>query len=499
MAERGLPGDDIEAFEKRRAKGTIQRGCCAVSMLNDTAAPASGIDWGAIECWDRQFYLHNVQAQEEYTFVGVERTDGNYLTLADGSRLLDFQSQLVSDSMGHRHPRVHAEIKAAMERYGHVFFGMATDYRGRAAKLIVQDILGGDEGWAGRVRLLSSGTEGVECSLAMARLYTGRRIVLTQKHSYHGLTTGPTQLRGYRGNLTPDPRSTEVRDIPGFPGRDHVEIPAPEFADWTGDGPLPSIEETERIIERIGAENIAAVITETMFGAAGFLPHVRYLPELRALAKRHGILWVADEVLTGFGRLGEWFGYQLFSGQEPDLMVIGKGVNGCALPVGGVVASHEIGEFFDRARWWSGSTHDAHPLVCASIVGTLETMLEEDLLGRVRTAGSRLRDGLDALAQRHPSVGRISGAGLFHAVDLVDGDGQPIVPEDRSTGFTGAISEQPNNVVAAECAARGVFLGGFVPNTIKVAPPFTITDDEIDLGLAAFDAALDEIDRRFAS
>lgn len=469
-----------------------------MNISHEPSTTGARIDWEAVERWDRSYYLHNVQAQEEYAFVGVERADGNYLTLADGTRLLDFQSQLVSDSMGHRHPRVHAEIQRAMERYGHVFFGMATDYRARAAKLVIEDILG-SEGWAGRLRLLSSGTEGVECALAMARLYTERSVVLTQRHGYHGLTVGPTQLRGYRGNLTPGPGSTEIRDVPGFPGPGFNEIPAPEFSDWTGQGQLPSIVETERIIQRVGAENIAAIITETMFGAAGFLPHERYLPELRALAQRHGILWIADEVLTGFGRLGEWFGYEMYPGLQPDLMAVGKGINGCALPVGGVVASQEIGEFFDRARWWSGSTHDAHPLVCASVVGGLETMLEEDTLSRVREAGATLRAGLDDIAKRHPSVGRISGAGLFHAVDLVNGAGVPIVPEDRATGFIGAIAEQPNNVVAAECAARGVFLGGFVPNTIKVAPPFTISDEEIEAGLSVFDAALDVIDHRFAS
>ncbi len=164
--------------------------------------PVGPIDWGEIEHWDRSYYLHNVQAQAEYVFTGVERTDGNYLYLADGTRLLDFQSQLVSDSMGHRHPKVHAEIKRAMERYGHVFFGLATDYRARAAKLVIEDILGGEKGWAGRVRFLSSGSEGVECALAMARLYTGRPVILTQTHSFHGMTIGATQLRGYRGNIT---------------------------------------------------------------------------------------------------------------------------------------------------------------------------------------------------------------------------------------------------------------------------------------------------------
>ena len=457
----------------------------------------SNIDWGEIERWDRAYYLHNVQAQSEYAFTGVERADGNYLVLASGARLLDFQSQLISDSMGHRHPRVHAEIARAMERYGHVYFGMATDYRARAAKLVLEDVLGAPDSWAGRIRILSTGTEGVEVAMSMARLITGRPVILAQAASYHGLVPGATQLRGYRGNITPDDRRDVVLDVPGAAGANVVVIPQPEFFDDPRD-PLPSLAETERIILETGPERIAAVITETMFGAGGLLPPDRYNRGLVELARRHGILWIADEVLTGFGRLGEWFGYETVpGGPTPDLMVVGKGINGCALPVGGIVTSVEIGEWVDRARWWSGSTHDAHPLVCASIVGNLEAMLEADMVSRVRTRGVELGRRLGGLAGRPPSVGRVSGRGFYWAVDLVGADRRPIVADDRDTGFLGDLSVTPNNVVAAECAKRGVFLGGFVPNTIKVAPPFTVTDAEIEVGLAAFDAALDEIDRRW--
>ena len=469
-----------------------------MSATRSSRAPgadsAGEIDWAAIEQWDRFYYLHAVQAQDELAYVGVERTDGNYLVLSDGTRLLDFQSQLISDSLGHRHPNVHAEIARAMERFGHVFFGLGTDYRARAAKLVIEDVLGAPDSWAGRIRILSSGSEAVECAYAMARHYTGRPLILTQAHSYHGLTVGSTRLRGYRGHLTPPAEHTEARDVPGFETTGFVEIPAPEFYDYEGPRPLPSLAATEEIIVDVGPENIAGVVTEAMFGAAGLLPPDDYLPALRELALKYDLLWIADEVLTGFGRLGEWFAYQCYDDIEPDLMVIGKGLNGCALPCGGVVARTDIGEFFDRARWWSGSTNDAHPLVCASIVGAVETMLEDDMLSRVRTLGDRLERGLTELGERHPSVGRVSGKGLYYAVDLVDAEGQPVIREDRVTRFTGDLAGQPNAIVARECAARGVFLGGFLPNTVKLGPPFTVSEAEIDQGLAAFDEALTVID-----
>lgn len=446
-------------------------------------------DWTQIEQWDRAYYLHNTAGRGEFSFWAVDRQDGAYLTMADGSRLLDFQSQLISDSMGHRHPAIHAEIHRAMDRYGHVFFGMAHEYRARAAKLIIEDILGQDA-WAGRVRILASGGEAVDSAITMARLYTGKQLVLTQAHGFHGLSVGATMLRGYRNNLTVPDAPGQVRDVPGFPAAGFMPIPPPEPADYAASGPLPSIEATRAIIRAVGPENIAAVITEPMLGAGGLMPHADYMPALYALMREHGLLWIDDEVLCGFGRLGKWFGYQLHPGIHPDIMATGKSINGSSLPAGAVIASKPIARFFEDARWWSGSTWDGHPLICASIVGCLEAMLADDMLAQIRSKSAYLRAGLEALKARHSSIGRIAGAGLYFAVDLVGPDGQPLVTEDRWTGFTGDLGANPNAIIARECAARGVFLGGFVPNTIKVGPPYIITTAQIDEGLAAFDAAL---------
>jgi taurine--2-oxoglutarate transaminase len=454
-------------------------------------------DWTEIERWDRDYYLHNVQSGRSAGFTAVDRQDGNWLTLCDGTRLLDFQSQLISDSLGHRNPGIYDEIRRAMDRYGHVFFGMGNTYRARAAKLIVEDILGtSSPHWAGRVRILASGTEAVENAITVARLYTGRQVILTQAHSFHGMTVGSSMLRGYRNNFTPSGRTNEVRDVPGFPVSGYIPVPPPERSDFVLSpcATLPSLAATEAIIRAIGAENIAAIITEPMFGAGGLWPHPDYMPGIRALSLKYGFLWIDDEVLCGFGRLGEWFGYQLASDIHPDLMVTGKSINGSTLPVGAMVTNRDIGEFLDEGRWWSGSTWDGHPLVCASIVGAVETMLREDMLTKVQQRGTYLRSRLDEVAARHPCVGHVGGAGLYHVVDLVDGTGDPIVAEDRWSAFLGDTSDHPNNIISRECAARGVLLGGFVPNTIKVGPPFTITDEEIDLAMTAFDEALGAVD-----
>jgi taurine---2-oxoglutarate transaminase len=459
------------------------------------AAAAAVVDWEQMETWDRAYYLHNVQGAEEHVWNGVAYQEGNYLYMVDGSRLLDCQSQLISDNMGHRHPRVVAGLQEALERYGHVYFGMATDYRARAAKLIVDDLLGAD-GWAGRVRILPSGSDAVDVALTMARVYTGRPVVITQQHSFHGLTAGAgTRVRGYSNQISSVASPHAVRDVPGGEAPTFRTVPAPEHEDFDAAGGLPSIEALERTIAEVGPENVAAVITETMLGVGGIMSHDDYIPAVRELTRRHGILWVDDEVICGFGRLGKWFSYQLYDGVVPDVMVIGKGMNGCILPVGGVVASREIAEVFERDRWYSGSTWDGHPLVCATIVANIEAMIDEGAVEHGAEMGVRLREGLEELRSRHPSIGRIGGRGLYQAVDLVRGDGTPIVPEDRAFDFTGDLSHTPTRIIARESAKHGVFLTGFVPNTIKVTPPLTVTSDEIDLTLEAFDAGLDEVER----
>jgi taurine--2-oxoglutarate transaminase len=461
------------------------------------AEAAGRVDWAQMEAWDRAYYLHNVQGAEEHVWNGVAYQDGNYLFMVDGTRLLDCQSQLISDNMVHRHPRVVEALRTALDRYGHVYFGMATDYRAMAAKVIVEDLLGAD-GWAGRVRVLPSGSDAVDVALTMARVHTGRPVVLTQQHSFHGLTAGAgTRVRGYNNQLSSMHEAHRTREVPGGELPTFRTIPAPEPEDFAADGALPSVQRLEQTIEEVGPQNVAAVVTETMLGVAGMMSHDDYLPAVRELTRRHGILWIDDEVICGFGRLGKWFSYQLYDGVVPDIMPIGKGMNGCILPVGGVVASAEISEVFERDRWYSGSTWDGHPLVCATVAANIEAMIAEGAVEHGAEMGARLRCGLDELRRNHPSIGRIGGRGLYQAVDLVGPDGQPVVPEDRAFDFTGDLSQTPTRIVAGAAAKHGVWLTGFVPNTIKVAPPLTVTADEVDLALEAFDAGLHEVERRF--
>ncbi|MCZ6767995.1 MAG: aspartate aminotransferase family protein [Acidobacteria bacterium] len=468
------------------------------------------IDWKTMEDWDRRYYIHNIYAQDEYNPIFISKTEGRHIYLQDGTKVLDFMSQLISDNMGQRHPKVISGIKDALDRYGHVYFAFSTDYRARASKLLVEDIIQDD--WAGRVRFLSTGTEGVEMALLMAKLYTGRPYIITQEYAFHGWTTGAgggcTRIRGYSNNLASPTDPNSFQEVPGFPTPGYYVAPAPycyrcpvghTYPDCKSKEPvgsLPCLRPLEHLIEVIGAENIAAVITEIMFGGAGIYSPPEYIPQLREITRKHGILWIDDEVITGFGRLGKWFGYQLYKDTYPDIMVIGKGLTSCALPSGGVVVNKEIGEFFDQQRWWSGSSHEGHPITLAAIVATLEAMIEEDIVSVAAETGKYLETQLRQLEPRHKSIGQIAGAGMFWVIDLVKNQErrEPFVKEDRNSMRAGDLSHWPINIVMGKCLEKGVFLTGFTPNTLKIGPALTSTREEIDQGLEALDYALDTVD-----
>lgn len=474
------------------------------------AKPQMSVDWELMEQWDRKYYIHNIYAQNEYNPIFIQRTEGRHFYLKDGTKVLDFMSQLISDHIGQCHPKVAAGIKEALDRYGHVYFAFSTDYRAKASKLLIEDAIQDD--WAGRVRFMSTGTEGVELALTMAKLYTGRQLIITQEHSFHGWTTGAgggcTRLRGYCNNLASPTDPNDFKDVPGFPTPGFHVVPAPfcyrcpvghsypECKKRVAGGRLPCLLPLEHLIEVIGPQNIAAVITEIMFGGAGIYSPPEYIPQLREITRKHGILWIDDEVITGFGRLGKWFAYQLYDGVFPDLMVVGKGLTSCALPSGGVVASKEVADFFERQRWWSGSSHEAHPITLAAVVANLQAMIEEDVVGRAAETGKYLGAQLHQLASAHKSVGQVAGAGMFWCVDLVKNreTREPFVKEDRNSMRAGDLSGWPTNIVLRKCMEKGVLLSGFCPNTVKIGPALTATREEIDQGIAAFDYALQELD-----
>jgi len=464
-------------------------------------------DWDQVREWDERYVYHVLATKDEYHSTPVQSAEGCYVTLADGTRIFDFANQLVCVNMGHRHPRIQQAIREATEEFGYIWEGMTTKYRSRAAKLIMEDM--GVGKWAGRIRFLSTGTEAVENMVLFAKLYSGRRNIVTRTYDYHGWTnalSGANGVRGYRSSLASGSGEPTVRDVPDAPSPNYHYAPAPQCYRCPightypnckdAKGTLACVNATEHVIRSIGPETIAGFLTEPAQGAGMIHPPKEYFPQIREMTQRLGILWLDDEVMTGFGRLGEWFGYECY-GVTPDIMSVAKGLSSSALPAAGVVLSKEVAAFFDNWRLSTMSTFGSHPLAMAAVCANLDAMLDENILERVRELGAYLGAGLEDLRSRHACLGLVSGRGLMWALELVKNKDtrEPFVTVDRYSVYAKTEQVPASAVVGKVCFEQGVAVGAFLPNSIRLATAFVATKADIDLGLSALDKGLAELDR----
>jgi len=468
--------------------------------------------WDEVKEWDRRYSLHPLFTAEEVPWASrcVERVEEHFVCFADGTKMLDLLSGAVSCSGGLWHPKVAAAIKEACDSFGFIGeIGNVTRYKAEACKILMEDILGPD-GWAGACRWTNSGSEANEMALQIARLYTNRPNIITREWAYHGWTLGAgscTRLRSAADNLTSTSEPVSVRDVPGKPGGFYV---APGHNCYRcslghtypsckmGDRRLPCVDAVESTIRTIGVNTVAGIITETVYGTAAIAPAEEYCVQIRQMTKELGILWIDDEVLTGFGRVGAWFGYQRYGqGATPDIMTLGKGVVSSQLPVGAVVVSKEIADFWGRYRWTLLPTFFAHPLVMAAVVANLKRLIEDKVVENAAEVGSYFGEKLRALQGTHKSVGQVSGSGCLWFLELVKNreTREPFIKADRSSDIVEYMRGWPTQVMAARMAEKGVIAGSMVPNTFMLAPSCSITRELLDIACDALDYALTAVDQ----
>ena len=411
------------------------------------------------------------------TFVGG---DGSYIVDSDGRRYLDFGSQLVFANLGHQHPRIVEAIKEQADRLCALAPGHASDVRGEAARLIVEVAPAG----LGHVLFTTSGTEAIEHAVRMARLHTVRPKVLAAYRSYHGSTTTSIHLTG-------DPRRWPSDT--GAAGVVHFFGP---FLYRSAFGARTPGEECERALAHLeqvilleGPSTIAALVLESVTGSSGVIvPPPGYLRGVRDLCTRHGIVYIADEVLVGFGRTGAWFAVD-HEDVAPDLLVFAKGVNSGYVPLGGVLVGDEIYETFTKRPYPAGMTYSGHPLACAAAVGAIRAMHDEGTVAAAARLGSDiLEPGLAQLAAKHRSVGDVRGIGGLWTVELVSDrvTKQPLVP----VGATGE-ENAPMAALSSACFNRGL-VPLILGNRLHVAPPLNLSDADAASGLSILDDALQE-------
>ena len=465
-------------------------------------------DWDKVVEWDRKYYMHVDSADSEYETIPIESTEGDYLVLPDGTRLLDTFNQLYCVNAGQRVPKIQEAIKAAADRYGFVWEAFTTDYRSYASKLLVEDILG-PYNWAGKVSFCNSGSEANERALIFAKLFKNRSNIITREHAYHGWTmgaAGATRMVGIRSNLagtTPG----EFRQVPAHPFGGYHIAPAPHCYDCTlgqtypeckqPNGQLACVKATERLIKTLGPESVAAMITEPIMGAATIHPPEEYLPQIRKMTKELDILWIADEVLTGFGRTGTWFAHQAHD-ITPDIMTMAKGIVSSALPAAAVAVTKEIADFMDQWRWWTVATFAAHPLSLAAVCANLEYMIENNIPEMSRKAGEYFGSKLHELETKHPCVGLVKGGGMLWQVEMVKckETKERFCAPDRWTRYCGDLTMDPNKFIMAKAIEKGVLIGGFTPNTLRIGMSLTVSKEDMDKAIDALDYALTALDER---
>ncbi len=432
---------------------------------------------------DRRHVLHPWSAHGGLNPLIVTRAQGAHFWDEDGRRWLDFSSQLVNVNVGHQHPKLIAAIKAQADALCTVAPYHANEATSEAARLIAK-VAPGD---LNRVFFTNGGAEAIENAIRMARLHTGRHKILTAYRSYHGATAGAITATG-------DPRRWASE--PGMPGIARFWGPYPYRSAFHS---ANAEEECERAIQHLadtimveGAQYIAAVLLETVVGANGILvPPDGYLQGVRKLCDAHGIMLIADEVMAGFGRCGEWFAVDRWK-VVPDLITFAKGVNSGYVPLGGVIMSEAIAASFASRAYPGGLTYSGHPLACAAAVACIGIYREEKLIPRTRRLGEELiGPSLRAIRSRHPSVGEVRGLGAFWAVDLVRSPQtrEPLVPFNAS-----GPADVPMAEFAGACKRRGLW-PFIVANRLHVVPPLIIDEHDLQEGLSIIDEALHVADR----
>ncbi len=417
---------------------------------------------------NRKYVFFSWSVQKNIAPIPIETGKGIYFWDMSGKRYMDFSSQLMNLNIGYQHPKVVAAIQEQAGRLTSAHPGNATEPKGELARLIAE-IAPGD---LNKVFYTLGGADANENAVKMARLYTGRNKIIARYRSYHGATYGAITLSG-------DYRRPPVE--PGIPGVVHVFDPycyRCPFGHTLQTCHRECVTTIEDVIQYEGPQTVAALIMEGVTGSNGILvPPDDYWPRLREITKRYGILLIDDEVMSGFGRTGEWFAVNNW-GVVPDIMTIAKGVTSGYLPLGAVIASDKIAEFFDDKYLYLGLTYCGHPMSTAAGVATVNVYKEDGLIDNSKTLGKVLAGELEVIKQKHPVVGDVRHIGLFSCLEIVT-DRQTKQPMDDTK--MGAVR---NKLVEDG-------LSTFVNhNLIFVCPPLCINKDELLEGLGIIDRAI---------
>ncbi|MBA3943821.1 MAG: aminotransferase class III-fold pyridoxal phosphate-dependent enzyme [Herpetosiphonaceae bacterium] len=433
----------------------------------------------------RETTLYEWTAQSAMKPLVIDHASGIYFWDVDGKRYMDFNSQLMCVNIGHGDKRVIDAVKAQMDQLCYVAPTVATTAVRAELGRLLKEITPGN---LSKAFFTNGGAEANENAIKIARMFTGRNKIIARYRSYHGATAGAMTLTG-------DPRRWAAE--PGIPGVVRAMDPYHYRCRWCGDKPactMDCLNNIEDVIMFEGPQTIAAVIVESVVGTNGIIiPPDGYMQGLRDLCTKHGILLICDEVMSGFGRTGEWFAVNHW-GITPDIMTMAKGLTSAYVPLGATMVTDTIADYFEDHPLYAGLTYNAHAVGCAAAVACINVYKEDHLIENARTLGVVLKSELEQLKERHPSVGDVRAIGLFSLVELVKNreTREPMTPYNPKANEMGPMPQ-----FNAFLREHGLFT--FVRwNNFFVNPPLCINEQQLREGLAIIDQALEITDRAVA-
>lgn len=407
--------------------------------------------------------------------IAVKYGQGVYLYDYDDKRYIDFSSGLMNVNIGHGNQRITQAVTKQMEEIAYVTPSCVTKVRGELGKKLAE-ICPGD---LNKAFFTLCGATSIENAIKLARLYTGRHKILCRYQSYHGSSIGAMAASG-------DPRKLPVDSQQPA---NFVHFDVPYLYRWKHDEASllsDSVEQLERIIAYEGPANIAAILLEGESGSSGCLQYpTGYLSAIRTICNKHGILLIMDEVMSGFGRTGKWFGFENH-GVVPDMICMAKGLTAGYLPFGCLMVSDKIAATYDDTTLALGLTYSAHPVCCAAALETIKVYEDEQLIENAVAMGGYMNEQVALLKAKHPSIGDWRNTGLLGCIELVKSRAtkEPMAPFNAKPDEMAVM-----NKVAAKIKALGMYT--FVRwNYIFIAPPLCITKEQVDEGLAIISEAI---------
>jgi len=451
-----------------------------ISEESDSKIPPPEADGGAIIQDSLDYTLFSWSKQKGIAPIAVKYGEGVYLYDYDGKRYIDFSSGLMNVNIGHGNQRVTEAVVKQMQEVSYVTPSCVTKVRGEVGKKLANITPKG----LTKTLFTVCGATAIDNAIKLARLYTGRHKILCRYQSFHGASYGAMSAGG-------DPRklAADSQQAPNFV---HFDIPIAYRWEYGEEKLLAeSIKNLERVIAFEGPQNIAAILLEGESGSSGCLKYpAGYLKKVREICDKHGILFIADEVMSGFGRTGKWFGVDNH-GVVPDMIATAKGITSGYLPLGALIVSDKIAERYDDNVLWLGLTYSAHPVSLAASLEVLKIYEDDNLIENAAAMGKYIDSRMEELKKKHPSIGDWRNTGLLGCIELVKSKAtkEPMAPFNAKPEEMAVM-----NKVAARLKELGMYT--FVRwNYIFVAPPLCITKEQIDEGLAMISDAISIADK----